>query len=38
MASAMRYLLDNPEKNIEMGKNGRRAILEYLNWSSGEKN
>ena len=31
-ASAILYLKNNPEMAIEMGKNGRKAVLEHFNW------
>lgn len=35
--SAIKYLLNNPEKAVEMGKNGRKLVLERYNWSFEEK-
>lgn len=37
IASAIRYLLDNPDIAKQMGKNGRRAVLEKFNWDIEEK-
>ena len=37
IASAIRYLLDNPDIAKQMGKNGRRAVLEKFNWGIEEK-
>jgi len=37
IASAIRYLLDNPGIAMQMGQNGRRAILEKFNWEIEEK-
>lgn len=37
IASAIRYLRENPNKAKQMGENGRRAILEEFNWSIEEK-
>ena len=37
ISSAIRFLLDNPNKCKEMGDNGRKAVCEYYNWSSQEK-
>ncbi|MBV4402238.1 glycosyltransferase [Odoribacter splanchnicus] len=37
LASAIRYLLDNPEIATRMGENGRKAVLEKYCWSSEEK-
>ncbi|MFT5428175.1 MAG: glycosyltransferase involved in cell wall biosynthesis, partial [Psychrobacter glaciei] len=37
IAEAVDYLLDNPEIAYEMGKNGRRVVLEKYNWTN-EKN
>jgi len=37
IASAIRYLLDNPEEARQMGENGRRAVKEEYNWGVEEK-
>ena len=37
IASAIRYLVDNPKEAKTMGENGRRAIKEKFNWSIEEK-
>ncbi len=37
IASAIRYLLDNPDIAMQMGQNGRRAVLEKFNWGIEEK-
>lgn len=37
IASAIRYLLDNPEEARRMGENGRRAVKEEFNWGVEEK-
>lgn len=37
IALAIRYLLDNPDVAEEMGSNGRRAVLEELNWNVEER-
>ena len=37
IANAIKYLLDNPEIAEQMGKNGRRAVLEEFNWEIEEK-
>ena len=31
---AIEFVRDNPERAIEMGKNGREAVLEKYNWST----
>lgn len=36
-ASAIRLLLNNPEKAREMGENGRKAIVEQFNWGIEEQ-
>lgn len=35
--NAINYLIDNPERAKEMGENGRKAIVEELNWSKESK-
>ena len=35
--SAIRYLLDNPAQAIEMGKLGRRVVLDSFTWNKEEK-
>lgn len=37
IAKAIQYLIDNPEKAIEMGKNGRKAAINQYNWAIEEK-
>jgi len=37
IASAIRYLLDNPDIAKQMGENGRRAVLDKFNWGIEEK-
>ena len=37
IASAVTYLVDNPDTAKKMGENGRRAILERFNWGIEEK-
>jgi len=37
IASAIKYLMDNPKLCKEMGDNGRKAVTEYYNWSSQEE-
>ncbi|MCL2246451.1 MAG: glycosyltransferase family 4 protein [Lentimicrobiaceae bacterium] len=32
IANAILYLKNNPETAIEMGKNGRKAVIEHFNW------
>ncbi len=34
IAEAITFMLTNPEKAIEMGKNGRKAFLEKYNWEA----
>ena len=34
---AILYLLDNPQKANEIGKNGRKAVMEKYNWSTQEE-
>ena len=34
IASAIDYLLDNPELTEQMGRNGRKAVLETYNWET----
>jgi glycosyltransferase involved in cell wall biosynthesis len=33
IAEAIDWLIDNPEKAVRMGANGRRAVLDVFNWS-----
>lgn len=35
--NAIQYLVDNPEKTIVMGSNGRKAIKDEFNWETQEK-
>ncbi len=37
LADAILYILENPEKALEMGKSGRRAIVEKYNWENERK-
>ncbi|MBC8185629.1 glycosyltransferase [candidate division KSB1 bacterium] len=37
VADAVRFLLENPEKAKEMGKNGRNAVLKKYYWAKMEK-
>ena len=37
IASAIRYLLDNPDEARRMGENGRQAVKEEFNWEIEEK-
>jgi len=37
IASAIHYLMDNPEEAKRMGENGRRAVKEEFNWGGEEK-
>jgi len=37
LRNAIQYMIDNPEKAKEMGKNGRQAVLEEFNWGIEEK-
>lgn len=37
ITNAIKYMLDNPKKAIEMGKNGRRLVEEKYNWNTQEK-
>lgn len=37
IAAAIDYLISNPDKAEEMGKNGRKAVIEKYNWSIEEK-
>jgi glycosyltransferase involved in cell wall biosynthesis len=32
MKNAIQYLSDNPQKSLQMGKNGRKLVLEKYNW------
>ncbi len=34
IAKAIRTLRDNPERAAEMGRNGRRAVIEHYNWET----
>jgi glycosyltransferase involved in cell wall biosynthesis len=34
ISSAIRYIIDDPQRARKMGENGRRAVLEKYNWSS----
>ena len=36
IASAVRYILADPERAARMGQNGRRAVLEKYNWQTQE--
>jgi glycosyltransferase involved in cell wall biosynthesis len=37
IAEKTNYLLQNPELAAEMGRNGRKAVLEKFNWCNEEK-
>lgn len=37
VSNALRYLFDNPDEARKMGENGRKAALEFYNWSIEEK-
>lgn len=37
VAKAISYLIDHPEEAAEMGRNGRKAVLEKYNWNIEEK-
>ena len=37
IADALNFLKNNPEKAVEMGKNGRRAVENEFNWGTQEK-
>ena len=37
ICTAIKYLLDNPERAKEMGLNGRKAIKEEFNWQNEKK-
>lgn len=37
IANAIKYLCTHPKEAIEMGRNGRRAVLEKYNWQKEEK-
>ena len=37
IAKAIRYIINNPTKAEEMGKNGKKAVLEKYNWSIEEQ-
>ena len=37
IGDAMQYLMDNPQKAEQMGKNGRKAVEQKYNWSMEEK-
>lgn len=37
IATAIKYIFDNPEKAREMGENGRKAIREMFNWGIEEE-
>jgi glycosyltransferase involved in cell wall biosynthesis len=37
VASAIDYLVEHPDKALEMGENGRRAVLQRYNWVQEEK-
>ncbi len=34
IACAIHYLLDNPEEALEMGNNGRKAVMQKYNWEN----
>lgn len=37
LATAMQYIISNPEEARQMGENGRRAVAEEFNWGVEEK-
>lgn len=37
LAKAIKYLIENPDVREEMGKNGRKAIMEKYNWEQESK-
>lgn len=37
IAHAMQWILENPEKAKQMGKNGKRAVEETYNWEKESK-
>lgn len=37
IAAAIDYLVSNPDKAQKMGKNGRKAVLSFYNWSNEEE-
>jgi glycosyltransferase involved in cell wall biosynthesis len=37
IASAIDYLITNPEEAEQMGRNGQKAVLEHYNWDNEEK-
>ncbi|XXM72953.1 glycosyltransferase [Lysinibacillus sphaericus] len=37
ISESIQWMLDNPDKAAEMGKNGRRAVETYYNWESESK-
>jgi glycosyltransferase involved in cell wall biosynthesis len=37
LADAVQYILDHPAEAEEMGKNGRKAVLEAYNWNTQER-
>lgn len=37
LCEAVRYILDHPDEAEQMGKNGRKAVLEQYNWNTQEK-
>ena len=37
IGDAIQYLVDNPQKAEQMGKNGRKAVEQKYNWSIEEK-
>ncbi len=37
ITEAIKYLINNPDKAIKMGLNGRKAVVEHYNWQSQEK-
>jgi len=37
ISNAIKYLIDNPEVAVKMGKNGRKAVLSTYNWDTQAK-
>lgn len=37
IADAVQYILDHPDEAVQMGQNGRKAVLEVYNWNTQEQ-
>jgi glycosyltransferase involved in cell wall biosynthesis len=37
IADTIRYIIDNPDIAEEMGKNGKKAVMEKYNWANEER-